>query len=69
MKALTLLYRAGLTPTTVASAIDQTPTSIRLYERGKRFPTRESYSRLVELAESKGMTLLARDFLDEGPKG
>jgi hypothetical protein len=66
MKALTLLYRAGLNRATVAAAIEQTPHSIRLYERGERFPAREPYLNLVKLAESRGMTLLARDFIDNG---
>jgi transcriptional regulator with XRE-family HTH domain len=66
MRAITLLYRAGLTRATVASAIDQTPHSIRLYERGERFPAKEPFLNLVKLAESRGMTLLARDFIDNG---
>jgi hypothetical protein len=66
MRALALLYRAGLNRASVAAAIDQTPHSIRLYERMERFPAKEPFSNLVKLAESRGMTLLARDFIDNG---
>lgn len=66
MRALTLLYRAGLTRVKVANALDQTTHSIRLYERGERFPAKAPYTNLVKLAESRGMTLLARDFIDNG---
>lgn len=64
MKALNLLYRSGLTRATLAAAIDQTTHSIRLYERGERFPGKQPFTNLVELAESRGMTLLARDFIE-----
>lgn len=66
MRALTLLYRAGLDRSKVAAAIEQTTHSIRLYERGERFPAKEPFTNLVKLAESRGMTLLARDFIDNG---
>lgn len=64
MKALTKLYRSGLTRDSVAAAIEQTTHSVRLYERGARFPSRESFVGLVTLAESRGLTLLARDFIE-----
>lgn len=66
MRALTLLYRAGMTRASVARAIDQTTHSIRLYERGERFPARKPFTSMVKLAESRGMTLLARDFIENG---
>jgi transcriptional regulator with XRE-family HTH domain len=66
MRAITLLYRAGLTRATLAEQIDQTTHSIRLYERGERFPAKAPFANLVKLAESRGMTLLARDFIDNG---
>lgn len=65
MKALTMLYRSGLTREGVATALDQTTHSVRLYERGMRFPSKQPYTSLVRLAESRGLTLLARDFIDE----
>lgn len=66
MRAITLLYRAGLNRASLANALDQTTHSIRLYERGERFPAKEPFTNIVKLAESRGMTLLARDFIDNG---
>lgn len=60
-----MLYRSGLTREGVATAIDQTTHSVRLYERGKRFPSKAPFASIVQLAESRGLTLLARDFLDD----
>ncbi|MFD0738278.1 hypothetical protein ACFQZQ_03105 [Lysobacter koreensis] len=67
MKALTLLYSVGLTRESVASAVDQTTHSVRLYERGERFPKRQPYTAIVKLAEAKGITLMARDFIVDRP--
>jgi hypothetical protein len=66
MRALTLLYRAGLTRASVAAALDQTTHSIRFYERMERFPAKQPFAALVKLAEQRGMTLLARDFIENG---
>lgn len=65
MRALTRLYLSGMTREGVASAIEQSSHSVRLYERGLRFPTRKSYAALVNLAEERGLLLLARDFIED----
>lgn len=68
MRALALLYRSGLSRESVAQAIEQTTHSVRNYERGTRFPAKKPFADLVRLAESRGMTLLARDFIDDSDK-
>lgn len=65
MRALTRLYLSGMTREGVASAIDQSTHSVRLYERGQRFPTRKSFTAIVQLAEERGLLLLARDFIED----
>lgn len=64
MDAITKLIRSGMTRKQIALSIGLTePTLIGMYERGDRFPGRDNYRAIVELAESRGLTLLARDFL------
>lgn len=65
MRALTRLYLSGMTREGIASAIDQSTHSVRLYERGHRFPTRRSFTAIVKLAEERGLLLLARDFIED----
>lgn len=36
---------------------------VRAYDKHARFPSRRTFVCLVELAESRGITLFARDFL------
>ena len=64
MKAIALLRKAGMSRRQIAEGADVKAHTIGMYERGDRFPGRAAYVCLVELAESRGITLLARDFID-----
>jgi len=66
MKAIQRLKQAGYTRQQIADGLPGRTgiPLVRLYERSKRFPKRDHYRCLVELAEVRGLTLLARDFLD-----
>lgn len=68
MKALSLLYANGLTREGVSSVVGKSTHALRLYERGERFPPKEPYVAIVRLAESRGITLLARDFIVDNKK-
>ena len=65
MEAIRKLRRSGLGTAEIASGAGDKSGGhlIRLYERGKRFPGRKAFVCIVELAESRGLTLLARDFI------
>lgn len=67
MKAITRLRMSGLSAAQIAESINDKSGGhlVRAYEKHKRFPGRDSYARLVELAESRGITLTARDFMGE----
>ena len=65
MRAINLLKSSGLTGPGIAAAIGQTTHSVRLYERDERFPNRAAFLALVKLAESRELTLLARDFIPD----
>lgn len=64
MKAIQRLERAGFTRQQIAAAAGVSIPALAMYRRGDRFPSRKTFVCIVELAESKGLTLLARDFLD-----
>lgn len=68
MKAIDRLRKSGMTTTQIAEGIGDKSGGhlVRAYERGKRFPGRRSYTCIVELAESRGLVLLARDFVLSG---
>lgn len=65
MKAIARLRMSGLTTTQIAEGINDKSGGhlVRAYERGERFPSRRTFECVVDLAESRGITLLARDFL------
>jgi hypothetical protein len=65
MKAISRLRLSGLTTAQIAEAINDQSRGhlVRAYEKFNRFPSKRSFVCLVELAESRGITLLARDFL------
>lgn len=65
MKAISRLRLSGLTTVQIAEAINDQSRGhlVRAYEKFTRFPSKKSFVCLVELAESRGITLLARDFL------
>jgi hypothetical protein len=67
MEAINRLRRSGMTTRQIAEAIkdDSGGHLVRLYERGKRFPSRRTYVCIVEVAEARGLLLTARDFIAE----
>lgn len=66
MKAIDRLKRAGLTRAEIAAGVGVTTHMIGMYERYERFPSKVRFTCIVELAESRGLTLMARDFI--GPE-
>lgn len=64
MKAIERLERAGFTKQQIAAQAGVSVASLAMYRRGDRFPSRKTYVCIVEMAELKGLTLMARDFLD-----
>ena len=65
MKAIARLRRSGLTTNQIAEGLGCTEHLIRLYERGLRFPSKKTFVCAVELAESCGLLLTARDFIHQ----
>lgn len=65
MKAIARLRRSGLTTRQIAQGLGCTEHLVRLYERGLRFPSKKTFVCAVELAESRGLLLTARDFIHE----
>lgn len=63
MQAIAKLRRSGLTTAQIAEALGVEQHTVWAYDRFGRFPTRRTYLCIVELAESRKVTLLARDFL------
>lgn len=66
MKAIQRLESAGYTRRQIADGAAVTTHALAMYRRGDRFPSRKTYACIVEMAEAKGLVLLARDFLDAG---
>lgn len=66
MRAITRLQRSGLTTADIASAIHVTTQAVGYYRSMQRFPNRHAFTALVALAESRGITLLASDFITDG---
>lgn len=66
MKAISRLRLSGLKTPEIAEAINDKSRGhlVRAYENHSRFPSRRTFVCIVELAESRGITLMARDFLD-----
>lgn len=64
MKAIQRLERAGYTRKQIADGSQTGVATLAMYRRGDRFPSKKTFVCLVELAEAKGLTLLARDFID-----
>ena len=56
---------SGLTTVQIAEAINDKSRGhlVRAYEKFERFASKRTFVCVVELAESRGITLLARDFL------
>jgi transcriptional regulator with XRE-family HTH domain len=64
MKAIQRLERAGYTRQQIAAGAGIGMAALAMYRRGDRFPSQKSFVCLVEMAELKGLTLAARDFID-----
>ena len=64
MKAIQRLERAGFTRQQIADGAGITIPALAMYRRGDRFPSGKTFVCIVEMAEAKGLTLLARDFID-----
>lgn len=63
MKAIERLRKSGLSTAQIADGVGCTKHMVRLYERAKKFPSKKNFVCIVELAESRGLMLLARDFI------
>lgn len=68
MEAIKKLRRSGMDTAAIAAGVGCAPPLIYMYEKGRRFPNKRNFVCLVELAESRGLTLLARDFLSANEK-
>ena len=68
MEAIKKLRRSGMDTASIATGIGCEPPLIYMYERGRRFPGRRNFVCMVELAEARGLTLLARDFIHAADK-
>lgn len=70
MEAIRKLVRAGYTRQEIADGMPGKTgvPLVRLYERGQRFPRKKHYICIVEMAEVRGITLTARDFIDSGER-
>lgn len=66
MKAIERLRKSGLTTASIAEGVGCSTHMVRLYERGKKFPSKKNFVCIVELAESRGLMLVARDFIAHG---
>ena len=65
MKAISRLRLSGLSTAQIADSIADKSGGhlVRAYEKFERFPSRRTFVCIVELAETRGITLLARDFI------
>lgn len=63
MKAISKLRQSGLTTREIADGAATDPHVIYSYEKFRRFPGQKIFLCLVEMAEARGLTLTARDFL------
>lgn len=66
MQAITRIKQTGLTASQLARAVGCTPHTIRNYETGRRFPSREQIAQLVNVASEQGVELLASDLIKGG---
>lgn len=63
MKAIERLVKSGLNRAEIAAGLGVSTQMVGMYSRFERFPRRKVFVCFVELAEARGITLLARDFL------
>ena len=62
MRAIIRLKQAGMTRQQIANAIGATRQAVGFWERGLRSPDHDNRQKLIALAESRGVLLLAADF-------
>lgn len=63
MNAIKRLRKSGLSTAQIADGVGCTEPLIRAYEAYRRFPGKHNFICIVELAEARGLMLLARDFI------
>jgi hypothetical protein len=66
MRAIDRLEKSGLTTAQIAAAAHTSTQAIRHYVHMRRFPNKHVFTALVHLAESRGVLLLASDFINDG---
>ncbi len=66
MKAIQRLRKSGMTTAQIADAINDKSGGhlVRMYDKRDRFPSKRTFVCVLETAEARGITLLARDFID-----
>lgn len=62
MKAIDRLVASGLTTSQIADAVGVSPHAVRFWARDLRSPRHDAREKLIALAESRGVLLLASDF-------
>jgi transcriptional regulator with XRE-family HTH domain len=62
MRAINKLKKSGLSRGDIARAIGVTRQAVGFWDRGLRSPEPDSRDKLIELALSRGILLLASDF-------
>lgn len=63
MQAFSRLIESGMTRKQIALSLGVTEQAIGMCARDKRWMSQKLYRAVVELADSRGIELLARDFL------
>lgn len=66
MRAIQRIEATGMPSPRIAEAVHVTSHALRHYKAMRRFPNQHVYTALVHLAESRGVTLLASDFITDG---
>lgn len=64
MNPISRLKLTGMSQSAIADGIGVSSQMVGMYERWDRFPSGKRFICIVELAESRGITLLARDFIE-----
>lgn len=66
MRAIKRIEATGMPAPRIADAVHVTTHAMRYYQTMQRFPNKHVYTALVRLAESRGVVLLASDFITDG---
>lgn len=62
MRAIHRLKQSGLSRAEIAKTVDVSKTTVHFWETGQRSPSHDNREKLIQLAESRGLLLLASDF-------